>query len=135
MALHKQIIDPRFERLPLFKLIVAIVITNLSVILIGLLARIILPPVIPIHSHANGNLYKQKAWIPAFAGMTVGKVSYLNISIDSPTISLIFVLINSTMAIHIESFYIKKSLAFGSLAITLLSTIAAFKIIFLVGSI
>ncbi|KKP47600.1 MAG: hypothetical protein UR39_C0003G0005 [Candidatus Woesebacteria bacterium GW2011_GWA1_33_30] len=120
MALHKQIIDPRFERLPLFKLIVAIVITNLSVILIGLLARIILPPEIPIFF---GLPQTEEQLAPA-----------LFITIP-PTISLIFVLINSTMAIHIESFYIKKSLAFGSLAITLLSTIAAFKIIFLVGSI
>ncbi|HCR35570.1 hypothetical protein A2130_02530 [Candidatus Woesebacteria bacterium GWC2_33_12] len=120
MALPKQIIDPRFERLPLFKLIIVTIVTNIVVILLGILSKIILPPQIPIFF---GLPQTEEQLAPA-----------LFITIP-PIISLIFVLINSIMAINLESSYVKKSLAFASLAVTLLSTIAVFKIIFLVGSI
>lgn len=121
MALLKQItIDPRFERLPLFKLIISTVITNLIVILIGLAAKFILPPQIPIFF---GFPQTEEQLAPSL------------LIIIPPIISLFFTIINSVAAINIESSYIKKSFAFASLAVTLLSTIAVIKIIFLVGSI
>ena len=120
MALPKQIIDPRFEKLPLSRLIIATIITNLILILVGLVSKIILPPEIPI-----------------FFGLPQNKeqLGPSILIVMPPIISLFFVFINSILAVKIESNYVKKSLAFGSLAITLLSTIAVLKIIFLVGSI
>lgn len=130
MALPKQIssfklpnkikIDPRFEKLPLSQLIISTAITNLIIILLGLVSRILLPPQIPI-----------------FFGLpqTEEQLATSLFIIIPPSISLVFVVINSILAINIDSNYIKKSLAFGSLAITILSTIAVLKIIFLVGSI
>lgn len=121
MALPKQInIDPRFERLPFFKLIVISLITGLVIIGLGLLSKFILPPQIPIFF---GFPQTEEQLAPSLS------------IIIPPIISLIFVLINSIIAINIENGYVKKSLAFGSLVITLLSTIAVIKIIFLVGSI
>lgn len=102
------------------KIVTACTITNLIVILIGLLAKFILPPQIPIFF--------------GFPQTEEQLASSLFIVIP-PIISLFFITLNSIFAIKMESNYIKKSLAFASFAVTLLSTIAVIKIIFLVGSI
>lgn len=102
------------------KIVIACTITNLIVILIGLLAKFVLPPQIPIFF--------------GFPQTEEQLASSLFIVIP-PIISLFFITLNSIFTIKMESSYIKKSLAFASLAVTLLSTIAVIKIIFLVGSI
>lgn len=129
MALPKQInsfkfknkirIDPKFEKLPLFNLIIILIIINLIILVIGLISKLILPPQIPI-----------------FFGLPQTEEQLgPSILIIMPTaICLAFILINTYVATKIENNYIKKALVFGSLAITLLSTIAILKIIFLVGS-
>ena len=49
MAIYQKIIiDPRFEKLPLKKLILTSFVLNLIIIVLGLLAQFILPPEIPL---------------------------------------------------------------------------------------
>lgn len=120
MALPKQIIDPNFKKLPLLKLFTFSIVLNLFFIALGLLSRFILPPEIPLFF--------------GFPQTTEQLAPSLFIIIPS-AISLVLVIINFYIALNLESIYLKKTLAFATLATTLLSSIAVIKIILLVGSI
>lgn len=112
--------SPEFEKLPLKKLFIASFIINLIVILSGLLIRLILPPKIPL-----------------FYGLpqTSEQLAPSVLIILPATIALFFTIINSIFSINIDSTYLKKTLAFASISVSLLSLIGTFKIIFLIGSI
>ncbi|MDO8341295.1 MAG: hypothetical protein Q7T59_04950 [Candidatus Woesebacteria bacterium] len=121
MALYKKIkFGPEFERLPLKKLFVYSFVINLITILLGLLAKLILPPEIPL-----------------FYGLpqTSEQLAKSIFIILPATIALLLTLVNAILSINIGGTYLKKTLAFTSIAISLLALIGTFKIIFLVGSI
>jgi hypothetical protein len=121
MAIYQKItIDPRFEKLPLKKLIVIFFILNLITIAFGLLAQFILPPEIPL----------------LFGLPQTTEQLTPSIYIILPAITaLIISFLNSLIAINLDGQYIKKTLAFSTALISILSLVATFKIIFLVGSI
>lgn len=127
MALFKQIkspkgikIDPRFEKLPLKSLFVISFFVNSSLIILGLLSKLVLPPEIPLFYGLpkNSQQLSQSIFI-----------------ILPSLISLILTLANSVISINLDSQFLKRSLAFASILVTLLSLITTYKIIFLVGSI
>lgn len=121
MAIYQKIIiDPRFEKLPLKKVVIASFILNLIVIVLGLLSQFILPPEIPL-------LFG----LPQTTEQLTPSIYILIPSITSLVISIV----NPLIAINIEGSYLKKALAFSTFLIAILSSIATFKIIFLVGSI
>jgi len=121
MAIYQKIIiDPRFEKLPLKKLLIVSFTLNLIMIIIGLLAQFILPPEIPL-------LFG----LPQTAEQLIPSVYIILPSI----IALVISFLNSLIAINLDGQYIKKTLAFSTVLISILSTIATLKIIFLVGSI
>jgi len=121
MAIYQKIIiDPRFEKLPLKKLIITSFVLNLIIIILGLLAQFILPPEIPL-------LFG----LPQTTEQLTPSIYIILPSI----IALIISFLNSLIAINLEGQYIKKTLAFSTVLISILSLIATFKIIFLVGSI
>ena len=111
---------PKFERLPLKKLFIASFVINILTILLGLLAGFILPPEIPL-------LYG----LPQTSEQLVKSI----LIILPSTIALLLTLINAILSISIDGTYLKKTLAFASISISLLSLIGTFKIIFLVSSI
>jgi len=115
---HLQI-DPRFERLPLKYLFVTSFGLNALFIAFGLLSTFLLPPEIPL-----------------FYGLpkTNEQLATSIFIILPSSISLLMTFINSIISINVESQYLKKTLAFTSIAITILNIIATYKIIFLVGS-
>lgn len=121
MAIYQKIIiDPRFEKLPLKRVIIMSFVLNLIVIASGLLSQFILPPEIPL-------LFG----LPQTSEQLVPSIYILIPAITSLIISII----NPLIAINIEGSYLKKTLAFSTFLIAILSLIATFKIIFLVGSI
>lgn len=110
----------KLERLPLKNLVVFCFIVNLLIIGISLLANLILPPQIPL-----------------FFGLPqTEKVLTSPLLLLIPSIlTLIIILINTLLALKIDLYYLKKTLAFATFSVTLLNIIATIKIIFLVGSI
>lgn len=113
-------IDPRFEKLPLKSLFVISVITNTIFILISFVSQLLLPPVIPLFY----GLPKNAEQLAASLFIVVPSV-----------IAIVFTIINAMISIKVEGQYLKRTLAFASISITLLSVVATYKIIFLVGSI
>lgn len=112
-------IDPRFEKLPLKNLFVISIILNLLFIFIGLVSTLILPPQIPL-----------------FYGLPKNSSQLANsLSIIIPSsAAMIMIIINAIVSINLDSQYLKRVMAFASLSVTILSIIATYKIIFLVGS-
>lgn len=117
MALFTKIIDKPLPLKPLF--IISIVVSFLF-ILGGLICQLILPPEIPLFYGLPKN---SEQLAPS-----------LFIVIPS-LISLLITIVNAIISINIDGVYLKKTLAFASISVCLLSVIATYKIIFLVGSI
>lgn len=108
-----------FEKLPLKRVILASLIINVSILILSLVAQIILPPIVPMFF---GLPQTEEQLVPS-------------ILIGLPQIvSIVFILINTLISINIDGQYIKKMLAFTSLSLTILSTVATLKVIFLVGT-
>lgn len=108
-----------FERLPLKKVILASLIINVSILILSLVAQIILPPIVPIFF---GLPQTEEQLAPSiFIGLP-------------QIISIIFILVNTLISTNIDGQYVKKTLAFSSFSLTILSTIATLKVIFLVGT-
>lgn len=112
-------IDPRFEKLPLKHLFIISLIINLVLILSGLFAKLILPPEIPLFYGLPKNEDQ------------LAKSIYI---ILPALISIIITIFNTVLSIISSNIYLKKTLAFASISITILSVVATYKIIFLVGS-
>ena len=112
-------IDPRFEKLPLRYLFIVSFIINAIFIIFGLVSTFILPPEIPL-----------------FYGLPKNSEQLANsmLIILPSSISIFMTLINALISINLESQYLKKTMAFASIAVTILGTIATYKIIFLVGA-
>lgn len=113
-------IDSRFEKMPLKSLFVISIIINALFILIGLISQLILPPEIPLFYGLPKN---NEQLAPS-----------LFIVLPAAT-SLIITIVNAVLSINTDSSYLKKTLAFASISASLLSSIATYKIILLVGSI
>ncbi len=93
---------------------------NVASMLLSLVAKLILPPEVPL-----------------FYGLpqtTEQLVPSLFVAIPS-LVSIILTVINVLISINVEGVYLKKTLAFTTLLISILAAIASLKIIFLVGSI
>lgn len=112
-------IDPRFEKLPLRHLFIISLIINGVLVLSGLLAKFILPPEIPLYYGLPKNEDQ------------LAKSIYI---ILPALISILITFTNTVLSIISTSIYLKKTLAFASISITILSIVATYKIIFLVGS-
>jgi hypothetical protein len=117
MALLTQIKE---SNLPLKSLFTISAVINMVFILLGLVGQLVLPPEIPL-----------------FYGLPKNSEQLApSIFIILPSISsLIITVVNAVISINIDGVYLKKSLAFASISVCLLSVIATYKIIFLVGSI
>lgn len=117
MALLTQLKE---SNLPLKPLFATSVVINGIFILLGLVVQLVLPPEIPL-----------------FYGLPKNSEQLApSIFIILPNIvSILLTVINAVISINVEGVYLKKSLAFASISICLLSVIATYKIIFLVGSI
>ena len=108
------------SNLPLKNLFVTSLIINLVLVVLSLGAKFILPPEIPLFYGLPKN---EDQLAPAI---------YLFL----PSLISIFITIaNMVIATAINSNYLKRTLAFASISITILSIIATYKIVFLVGSI
>lgn len=120
MAIYQKLrLDPRFEKLPFKKLIVISLFLNVIMVGVGLLAKLILPPEIPL-----------------FFGLpqTSEQLASSTYIILPATMSFCISILNSTIAVLLNNSYLKRVLAFATILVTILSLIATFKIIFLVGS-
>ncbi|MEK7169054.1 MAG: hypothetical protein AAB778_03515 [Patescibacteria group bacterium] len=117
MALFTKIID---KPLPLKPLFITSIVVSFLFILLGLVGQLVLPPEIPLFYGLPKN---SEQLAPS-----------LFIVIPS-LISLLITVINAVISINIDGIYLKKALAFASISVCLLSAIATYKIIFLVGSI
>lgn len=113
-------LTPEFEKLPLKKMFVFSFLISLVTILLGLLGQIILPPEIPLYYG-----------LPK----TVDQLSPAIFIILPSFISIFITILNILGSIKINDNFIKKTLAFTSISISILATITTLKIIFLVGSI
>jgi len=117
MATLKRIIS-ELGKQPLSKMFLFSIFASLVTIFVGFIAQFILPPEIPL-------LYG----LPLTSEQIVPSIF---ITIPS-AIALLFTVANILISISLHDNYLKKSLAFTSLIITVLSLVATFKIIFLVG--
>lgn len=117
MALLTQL---KSAHLPLKSLFVISIIISVLFILLGLISQLILPPQIPLFYGLpkNNEQLAQSLFI-----------------VIPSLISLLITIINAIISINIDGIYLKKALAFASISVCLLSVIATYKIIFLVGSI
>ncbi len=117
--MNRNQINQDFEKLPLKKLFILSVFSSIILIIIGLLCQIILPPQIPLF---YGLPQTEKQLVPS-------------IFIVLPSaISLATTLFNAVLAIKVSDNFLKKTLAFTSISISLLVTITTLKIIFLISS-
>ncbi|MDP3917757.1 MAG: hypothetical protein Q8Q30_01110 [Candidatus Woesebacteria bacterium] len=107
------------EKLPLRHLFIISLIINGVLVLSGLLAKFILPPEIPLYYGLPKNEDQ------------LAKSIYI---ILPALISILITITNTVLSIISTSIYLKKTLAFASISITILSIVATYKIIFLVGS-
>jgi len=127
MALFKQVknigynikIKPEFEKLPLKKLFISSAIISASTIIVGVLAQIILPPEIPLNYG-----------LPQTSDQ-LSKAIYIVIP---SLVSLFLTAFNIFVSIKLADSYLKKTLAFTSLSVSILSFITTYKIIFLVST-
>lgn len=110
----------KFERLPLRKFYVFSFFLNIFIISIGILAKLVLPPEIPLfYGFPQSN-------------QQISQSLFLFIP---PLISLTFTLFNAYLSIFVDNTYLKKVFAFSSILVSMLSTVTVVKIIFLVGNI
>lgn len=117
MALLEQLKNSSVPLKSLFSISVAI---NLLFIILSILSVFILPPEIPLFY----GMPKSNAQVaPSFMIIAPSLASFL------------FTVINFVVSQRLNQQYLKKTLAFASIAATILSSIATYKIIFLVGSI
>lgn len=116
----KDSIGTKSAHLPLKSLFVISIILNALFILIGLISQLILPPEIPLFYGLPKN---SEQLAPSL------------FIILPASISLIITITNAVLSINTDNNYLKKTLAFASVSASLLSSIATYKIIFLVGSI
>jgi hypothetical protein len=117
MAILTQIKE---SNLPLKQLFTISVSVSFIFVALGLLSQFILPPEIPL-----------------FYGLPKNSQQLApSIFVILPSvISMLLTIVNAIISINTDGVYLKKSLAFASIAICLLSIIATYKIVFLVGSI
>lgn len=106
------------DKLPLkgyfYASLALILFTSLSVVVL----KSLLPPVVPLfYGRATG----ETQLVPAFALLI------------APGFSLLFTLINLGLVFLSNDLFLKKILILGAFAVSLLSSITVFKIIFLVG--
>lgn len=99
--------------------ILSLLVSTISII-IGLLAQLVLPPQIPL-----------------FYGLpqTAEQLAPAILIILPSVVSLLITTINMFFLTRVHDIYLKKSLAFVSIAVSILAIITTLKIIFLVGSI
>ena len=116
MALLTQIKE---SSLPLKSLFTISAVINIVFILLGLVGQLVLPPEIPLFYGLPKN---SEQLAPSI------------LIIVPASVSLIITVFNAIIATKIEGQYLKKALAFASISVTLLSVVATYKIIFLVGS-
>lgn len=119
MAIFKKI-KPEFEKLPLKKLFLTIIVISLVTVLFGLVSQIFLPPQIPL-----------------FFGLPQTKSQLApSILIVLPSLISIFIsLTNVFISIKIHDVYLKKVLAFSAITVSIMAAITTLKIIFLISSI
>ncbi len=117
MAIFNKV-KPEFERLPLKKLFIVAFFVSISVILVTLISQVILPPQIPLYFG-----------LPQTSAQLVRPILLILPSL----ISILITIMNTVISIKISDSYIKKTLAFTSIAVSILSTIATIKIVFLVS--
>ncbi len=119
MAIFKKV-KPEFEKIPLKGLFIASFLVSAFGILIGIIAQFFLPPQIPLYfglPQTNAQLAKPLFIIlPSF-------------------LSLFISMINTIISIRVSDAYLKKTLAFASLAVCILAIVTTLKIIFLVSTI
>lgn len=118
MVKIKQLVDIKFEKIPLLKIVIVCLLINVSLIIIGTLSQFILPPQIPL-----------------FFGLpqTEQQLASSIYIILPALLSLIITLFNLFLVTKLYDIYLKKMFIFTSLVLTLLSSVAIIKIIFLVG--
>lgn len=125
MVIYKQItykqmkLNPEFEKLPLKGLFLWSFIISFSTIALGLIAQLILPPEIPLYYG-----------LP----QTTDQIAPSLLIILPSGISIIVTLLNAICSTKTQDNYLKKALAFTSIAVSILAIITTYKIIFLVGS-
>lgn len=114
----KNKLGTEFEKLPMSKTFVYLVIFSLINIVIGIFSQIILPPEIPL-----------------FYGLPQNSEQLApSILIILPSIvSALIIVLNILISIKSSDVYIKKTLVFASILVTLLSTVTTYKILFLVS--
>lgn len=110
----------KFERLPLKRYYIFAFFFNIFIISIGLLSQFILPPEIPLYYGLPQN---DEQLAPAA------------LVILPSLVAMFMTVLNAYFSMFAESTFLKKVLAFTSIAVSLLSAITIVKIIFLVGSI
>lgn len=107
-----------WKKLPFRELVVSGIVLNLAVILLFFLLRNFLPPVLPL-------LYGR----PAGSGQLLPDFGILL----APGLSMLFILINVIISNFLTDNFSKKLLISSAFLISLLTSITALKIIFLVG--
>lgn len=117
--MNKKYISPEFEKLPLKKMYAVSIATSITLIIIGLISQLFLPPQIPL-----------------FYGLpqTDSQLAPSILIILPSFISIVITAINALLATKINDIFIKKTLAFSSISICLLVVITTIKIIFLISS-
>jgi len=120
MAIYQKMkIDPNFQKLPFKNLFTFSFVLNIAVIALGFLAKFILPPEIPLF---YGLPQTESQLAPA---ILIGLPAF---------VALILTALNALISINLESVYLKRTLAFTSISVSILAFIATYKIVFLVGS-
>lgn len=111
-------IKPEFKKLPLKKLFVFSFFASLILLIISVLSQAILPPVIPL-----------------FYGLpqTEDQLAPSILMLLPAFISLVLTTINMLVALKIDDVYLKRALAFTSLAVSILAIVTTIKIMFLVS--
>ncbi len=112
-------INPEFEKLPLKKLFVASFFISIATIILGMVAQFILPPEVPLYYG-----------LPQTRDQIAPSLFIVLPSLVSITITVL----NAVFSIKTHDNYLKKALAFTSIAVSILATITTYKIVFLVGS-
>lgn len=112
--------NEKFDRLPLKKFYIVSFFVGVITSVIALLAKLILPPEIPLFYG-----------LPQ-TGQRVTTSIYL---VLPPLISVVLTVINAYISMFTESTYLKKVLAFSTIVVSSLVSITVIKIILLVGNI
>jgi len=106
--------------LPLKRFYILPLIISITTIIFGLLAQLILPPEIPLYYG-----------LPE----TPEQIAPSMFIVLPSLISIFITIINAAISTKIHDNFLKKTLVFASISVSILATITTYKIIFLVGSI